>query len=426
MPREHEEDALDLRDAHRANPLKILMFGWEFPPFNSGGLGVACQGITGALARGGAEVTFVVPKRLPVSLSYARLITTDLENVEVHAVDSGIHPYAASGSYAKHEDGTPVYGDGLVGEVARYARAAGRIASISSPDVIYAHDWLSFGAGMHAKRLTGKPLIAHVHATEFERSGGHSLNQHIFELEKEGLHFADRVIAVSERTKQIIMRHYGVPAEKIAVVHNGIDIHTALTPSTAPSRLTKLKENGTKIVLFMGRITLQKGPDYFVRAAKRVLEHDPKVLFVVAGSGDMERSTMELAASLGIGEHVLFTGFLRGQEQYETCALADLFVMPSVAEPFGLAALEAMRIGTPVLVSKQSGIAEAARHLLTADFWDTEEMANKMLFLLDSPELAQTLSRKAKRESSLLTWTRAGEKIRDLIDELAPPSYSYA
>ncbi len=416
---------LDLRNVPKQNPLKVLMFGWEFPPFNSGGLGVACQGITGALARGGADVTFVVPKRLSLSLPYARLVSADLENIEVLAVNSGIHPYAASGSYATLEDGTPVYGNDLVSEVARYASAAGGIARSQPHDVIYAHDWLSFGAGIAAKRHTGKPLIAHVHATEYERSGGLSMNATIFGLEKEGLRLADRIIAVSERTKRIIVEQYGIRAEKIEVVHNGIDVHTALTPSVGPSRLLALKKAGHKLVLFMGRITLQKGPDYFVHAAAEVLKKDPSVLFLVAGSGDMERRVMELAALLGIGDKVLFTGFLRGQEQYEACKLADLFVMPSVSEPFGLVALEAMRIGTPVLVSKQSGVVEAAKNVLAVDFWDTQEMARQMLHVLESPEKAALMARYAKRECAQLTWTRAAGKIRTLIDELVPTPLPY-
>ncbi len=430
---------LSLREKHHAAsareelppPLpskrRILMFGWEFPPHNSGGLGVACKGIAGALSDQGHEVTFVLPKQLSPDVPYLKMVSAGIENTETYAVNSGVHPYPGAGSYAKNPDGSPVYGSGLIDEVSRYAEAARDIARATPHDLIYAHDWLSFKAGVAAKEVSGKPLIMHVHATECERAGGDaSGNPTVHAIERDALHQADRVIAVSQRTKDLISKWYGVPKKKITVVHNGIDERTALTGKLTDSGLANLKKRGYKLVLFMGRLTLHKGPDYFVRAAARVLATDPKVIFLMAGSGDMERAVMDLAASLGIGDRIIFTGFLRGNDQYEACARADLYVMPSVAEPFGLSALEAMRLGTPVLVSKQSGIAEAAEHVLTADFWDVEELAGKMLAVLHDPALSRSLAEGGKKDSERLTWSRTAENIRTLIDGLTPSRLSYA
>jgi glycosyltransferase involved in cell wall biosynthesis len=401
------------------------MFGWEFPPFNSGGLGIACQGIAHALSEAGDEVIFVVPKRLPVSHPGIRFVHADIDQLSLYEVGSGVHPYAQMGSYATDAFGMPLYGSDLIDEVERYALAARRIAAMEPHDVIYAHDWLSFGAGEAAREVSGKPLITHVHATEHERTGGHGANALIERLESRGLHAADAVIAVSKRTRRIIHEKYAVPLERIAVVHNGIDAQTAPQGDVQTSRLHTLKDAGYKLVLFMGRITLQKGPDYFIRAAARVAAHDPKALFVVAGAGDMERRVMELAAQLGIGERVLFPGFLRGSEQREAIALADVFVMPSVEEPFGLVALEAMHAGVPTIVSKQSGVSELVRHALTADFWDTDELANKMLFVLNAKMCRTVLAREGRAESLGLTWQRATAHIRAVMDVLSPPAFSY-
>lgn len=401
--------------------LRVLMFGWEFPPFNSGGLGVACHGLLRALSGKNLDIVFVMPKRLPDSVPYAKMVSAGLDNVTIHTINSPVTPYIGSESYAKYKDGTPVYGSDLVSEAKRYAQFGAKIAAQERHDVIYAHDWLSFGAGRAAKRVSKKPLIAHVHSTEFDRTGGENVDQNIYNLERSGMHEADRVIVVSGRTKNIVVDRYNVPHEKVHIVWNGIDDATAPAPDTSvPARLSALKQAGYNIVLFMGRITIQKGPDYFVQAARRVIARDPNVLFILAGSGNMERQMMHLAASLGIADKILFPGFLRGAEQHEAYALADLFVMPSVSEPFGLAALEAMRIGTPVIVSKQSGVAEAVTNALQVDFWDVEKMADLMLSVLESPTLRAELSQKGIAEASTLTWDRSADEIRGLMDQLVP------
>ncbi len=408
---------------HHEQRKRVLMFGWEFPPFNSGGLGVACMGLTRALSKKNLGITFVMPKRFPLSVSYAKMVSAELDNSDIsfHFFDSPITPYETTESYARYEDGTAVYGSGLINEVRRYARFGAVIAKREPHDIVYAHDWLSFGAGKEAKRISNRPFIAHLHATEFDRSGG-NVNQSIYDIEREGLHAADQIITVSHRTKRKIIEHYDIPYEKAHVVWNGIDETTApISDYSLPMRLTALKKAGYKLVLFMSRITIQKGPDYFVRAAKHVLDRDPNIIFILAGSGDMEYQVMRQAASLDIADKLFFPGFLRGNDQYEVYALADVFVMPSVSEPFGLAALEAMRVGTPVIVSKQSGVAEAAPSALQVDFWDVEQMARLILSVLESPSFHEKLSKNGLIDAARLSWDRSAEEIRNIIDGLVSP-----
>ncbi|RJQ35626.1 glycosyltransferase family 1 protein [Candidatus Parcubacteria bacterium] len=388
------------------------MFGWEFPPFNSGGLGVACLGLTRALAQTGAQITFVMPKKLDVGAPWAKLVFAD--NVILDQFNSALSAYATD----EHYKGSGTYGQDLFSEVTRYAEYGGEIARSQEYDVIYAHEWLSFGAGMKAKEISGKPLIVHVHATEFDRTGGQGVNQHVYDIERAGMHEANRVIAVSEYTKNIIVEKYGVPAEKVSVVYNGIDETTAPRHKEDLSRLRALKKSGQKLVLFLGRITLQKGPDYFLRAAKRVLEYNKDVFFIVSGSGDMEKDMMIFASQLGIAHRVFFTGFLVGQDRDEIYAAADLFVMPSVSEPFGIAALEAMRMGKPTLISKQSGIAEVVNNALKVDFWDVEKMAEGIISILKSPALKYSMGEHGKREANRITWDDAAHKVNGIVQDL--------
>ncbi|MDZ4240858.1 MAG: glycosyltransferase family 4 protein [Patescibacteria group bacterium] len=396
--------------------MRILMFGWEFPPHNSGGLGVACYGLSKALAQSGSKVTFVLPKRLKDTTSrFARIIFGDVETPDIvfHNIPSLLSPYTNPDSYKKERAfiDNAFYGDTLFEEVRRYAIRAREIARKEQFDVIHAHDWLSFLAGMEAKKVSGKPLIVHVHATEFDRTGGRSVNQFVYDVEREGMHAADRVIAVSNYTKDIIVKRYGVPEEKVEVVHNGIDIDEYLSQHVGEeNRIAKLKESGNKIVLFVGRITIQKGPDYFVAAAKKVLEYYPKVTFIISGSGDMEGQIMNQAAFLGISDKVLFAGFLRNDELVQAYKAADLYLMPSVSEPFGITPLEAIASGTPVIISRQSGVSEVLKHALKVDFWDVDEMANKIVCVLTHESLKSCLSENGFQEIIKHTWKQAAEK----------------
>jgi len=406
--------------------MKVLMLGWEFPPYNSGGLGVACHGIARALTQKGVDVLFVLPKKIPVSDERIRFCFADIDSLDIRRVDTALVPYVSSDEYARRRAGLDgIYGSDLFAEVRRYAMLIGDIARKEQFDVIHAHDWLSFLAGIEAKRVSGKPLIIHVHITSFDQAGGENVDPRVFEIERAGMRDADMVVTVSEYTKQMVMRYHGIHDSKIRVVYNGIEASDAgntVVGNTDPDFLDSYRREGYKIVLFVGRITLQKGPDYFLRAAALVLRHHPKTLFVVAGSGDMEWRMIDLAAALGISKNVFFTGFTRGEELLRLFRSADLFVLSSVSEPFGITPLEALVNGTPVLISKQSGVSEVLSHALKVDFWDVEEMANKIVATLKYEPLARQLSSYGFEEVLQLTWSRAADACialyRFILDSL--------
>lgn len=388
----------------------MLMFGWEFPPHNSGGLGTACFGLTKALAASKARVTFVLPRGEAVEADFGSIVSANIPSLKIKAVPGLIYPYVTEESYAlaRQLSGSHIYGWNLLEEVLMYAARSKKIVEDADFEIIHAHDWLSFPAGLMAKEVSGKPLIVHVHATEFDRTGGMGVNGAVYEIEKRGMEQADGVIAVSQWTKDVIVQYYGIPEEKIEVVHNGV---LAVKDGKIAERLTELKKAGNQIVLSLGRITLQKGVDYFVQAAKVVLEHCPKTYFVIAGSGDMERKIIEMTAALGISDRVIFTGFLRGEELASLYQSADVYVMPSVSEPFGIAPLEALMHGAPVIISKQSGVSEVLKHALKVDFWDVDEMANKIIAVLRNPSLKDALRANGKKEAKTATWTKAAKKV---------------
>jgi glycogen synthase len=401
------------------------MFGWEFPPHNSGGLGTACFGLTRALSNEDIHIKFVLPRKMDVDASFVNelLFADDTTKIKITPVNVMLTPYMSSTDYhyAKFLDGSPIYGQTLFEEVMRYAAVGGKIAEEGDFDIIHAHDWLAMGAGLAAKKVSGKPLIVHVHATEFDRSGD-NINQTIYQLEKEGMEGADQIIAVSNFTKQIIIEKYGIPADKIEVVWNGIDAedypHRFDAQTAEENPIINFKNQGYKIVLFVGRLTMQKGPDYFLEAAKKVLGCTDKVMFVIAGSGDMERQIMQQAASLGISNHILFPGFLRGDELNKVYKAADLFVLSSVSEPFGITPLESVINGTPVLISKQSGVSEALPNALKVDFWDTWEMANQMYSALEHASLADCLAVNSAEDVKKLTWKSAAQKCLHIYHKL--------
>ncbi len=393
------------------------MFGWEFPPVMSGGLGTACFGLTKAMARKGFDVTFVMPHG-PMNLKgeFVKLLVADAlvpGSLKIRKINSLLVPYISSADYEQRyknileAKGTGqakgLYGKDLFQEVQRFAAKALLIAESEDFDIIHAHDWMTYPAGLNAKAASGKPLVVHVHATEFDRTGGNGVNQYVYDIERKGMHEADLVLAVSNHTKHIIMQHYGVPEYKIRVVHNAVEfppLHEEHSPIKQSDR----------VVLFLGRVTLQKGPDYFIEAAKRVLDHIPNVKFVLAGSGDMTARMIDKAAYLGIGSKVLFTGFLSGADVDKAYRMADLYVMPSVSEPFGITPLEAMRNGTPVIISKQSGCSEVLHHCLKVDFWDVQELANKIMAALQYSQLHRQLKEEGLREVHTFSWDVPAEK----------------
>ena len=393
--------------------MKVLMFGWEFPPLSSGGLGTACYGLTKSLSKKGVEITFVLPYSGDIDADFLKIIPAG--NVKIRNISSFLQPYMSSQEYKKSLGKKPqpkIYGSTLFEEVARYTLAAEKIAEEEDFDIIHCHDWMTFGAGIRAKKKKGKPLVLHVHATEHDRTGGHQVNQHVYDLERHGIHKADKVIAVSNFTKTKIMDHYGLPSEKIRVVHNAVDFSQHYYDEDFGIKKTD------RIVLFLGRITLQKGPDYFVHAAKKVLGHEKNVKFVIAGSGDMEPFIIEKAAELGIADKVLFAGFLNQDDVERAYKMADIYVMPSVSEPFGITALEAMKYKTPSIVSKQSGVSEVIRHCLKVDFWDVDEMSSKIIALLRYKPLHETLKEDGYTEVKRFSWDTPAEKCIQVYNEL--------
>ncbi|MGE5612469.1 MAG: glycosyltransferase, partial [Bacillota bacterium] len=427
--------------------MRVFMLGWEFPPFISGGLGTACYGLTKAMSGLGTDVMFVLPRPVTTPFStHVRLVSPrqdsplaapstefrldEFENVTFRTVNAQIgSPYLRPEQYQKQGQpakqppqqtiaekrrltkATPVetagspapaqkkpatqgfigntqsaspYAGDMFTEIQRYANLATEIARNESFEVVHAHDWMTFPAGLAVAGLKGVPLVVHVHSTEFDRSG-ENIDQRIYDIERRGMHGAIKVIAVSHLTRNICVTRYGVDPDKVEVVYNAIDMNG----NGFDEEKYKIHKD-EKIVLFLGRITFQKGPEYFLAAAKKVLEVMDNVKFVMAGSGDMIRRVIEMAAAMGIGHKVLFTGFLRGPDVDKVFKMADLYVMPSISEPFGIAPLEAMSHDVPVLISKQSGVSEVLTHALKCDFWDIDEMANKIIAVLRHPPLAST------------------------------------
>lgn len=408
------------------------MFGWEFPPFNSGGLGTACLGLTKGLSSLGVDVTFVIPKApkgLAAQHSHVNItvasrvkptqetINKSLPHIHFEEVRTLLTPYMTESEYlAKykaslkeemlrrgitetedHGTDTTVYGKDLYSEVIRYSNKAALIASQKEFDVIHAHDWMTYKAGIVAKAVSNKPLVLHIHATEFDRTGG-NCNQTVYDIEREGFHAADKILAVSNLTRDTVIQKYGVPPDKVSVVHNAVEFSNKHIECSS-----KLSQTD-KIVLFLGRITLQKGPEYFVQAAAKVLTKLPNTTFVVAGNGDMEHRMIDLAADLGIGKKMIFTGFLRGDDIDRAYKMADLYVMPSVSEPFGITPLESMRNGTPVLISRTSGVSEVVTHALKVDFWDIHQMASKMISVLKYAPLHECLRDNGSKEVCKFDW----------------------
>jgi glycosyltransferase involved in cell wall biosynthesis len=415
------------------------MLGWEFPPFISGGLGTACYGLTRAMDRLGMPVIFVLPKAKPFRLSGGEpTINLDddapyplpFRHVRFRAVAATLSPYASmvgigTGAAGRRglggQDGLnggdefqghANYGPDIYAEVHRYAEKVLRVAEMEDFDLIHAHDWMTFPAALRLAAHLGKPLVVQIHSTEFDRSG-ENVNQYVYDIERHAMHAADKVITVSNYTRNIVLSRYGVRPEKVEVVYNGVEFNGHAVPPSGQTWPTKTD----KVVLFLGRITMQKGPEYFLFAAKRVLEKINNVKFIMAGDGDMLYRSIELAAHLGIGHQVFFTRFLRGADVAKAYQMADLYVMPSVSEPFGIAPLEALQYNVPVLVSKQSGIAEAFRNALKVDFWDIDEMANKMVAVLKYRPLQEMLSIEGRKEAFKFRWDDSAARINEIYHQ---------
>lgn len=401
--------------------MRVLTFGWEFPPSRNGGLGVACHGLTRELVEQGVEVIFVLPKRQPTLGRGEFVFADDERRVALYEVASGLQPYHQAESLVQSivgydSAGRPIYASRtILEEVHRFAHQASIIARQERFDVIHAHDWTSYLAGVAAKRATGKPLVLHVHATSFDQAASENVDPAILQIEREAFAYADSIVTVSNFTKQIVTEKHGIPAAKVAVVHNGCDTYE---PPRHEPTLAELKARGKRVVLYHGRISVQKGVDYFVQAARRVVDFDPNVVFVISGWGDMERQIIHLVGELGLSGHVIFAGALWEEDRDRMYQSADLVVMPSVSEPFGLVPLEALQHGTPSLISKQSGVSEVLTHVLKVDFWDVDEMANQIVAALRYDVLRHQLAREGRQEIQRLPWRDAAEKVVQLYRRL--------
>ncbi|MGM0566252.1 MAG: glycosyltransferase family 4 protein [Bacteroidota bacterium] len=425
--------------------MNVLMFGWEFPPHITGGLGTACFGLTNGLAANQVPVKFVVPKAYgdedqsnvriinasDIDVSFATKMVRDYWNyISYVEVDSQIVPYVSTEDYYNIVDSkeknskasenktfsgkydfSGKYGKNLIEEIMRYAIVAANIADETPHDLIHAHDWLTYPSGIAAKEVSGKPLVIHIHATEYDRAGESNVNSQVWDIEKKGFDAADKIIAVSQLTKNILVTKYGIPEDKITVVHNAVVPYDKEIPEVK-------KGMKDKIVTFLGRVTYQKGPEYFVEAAYKILQRDKNVRFVMAGSGDMLEKTIRRVAALRIADRFHFTGFLSGKDVDTMFALSDVYVMPSVSEPFGISPLEAMRSNVPVVISRQSGVAEVLKHALKADFWDIDALADQIYGLLHYDALSTSFKKYGRQEVDNLKWEKAAAKVKEVYQSV--------
>jgi len=386
------------------------MLGWELPPHNSGGLGIACYQLCKALAKKGADIEFVLPYTADhPGIDFMRINAAHPQDVET-VLKAGIA--YDSFKYIKHTGeikNIDIFGQSMI-----YEEAVGRIVQLGEFDIIHAHDWLTARAALRAKMMTGKPLIMHLHSIESDRAGREfGGNPMVREIEGLALMVADKVITVSEHTKASVIREYGIPADKIEVVHNHFDPGN-LEPSQGDNiypYLARMKELGYRVVVNVGRLTIQKGLPNLLHAFKEVVHRAPKTFLLLVGDGEQKFELINLAAELGIGDKVLFTGFQRGKAYRDAYAVADLFVLPSISEPFGLVALESIGYGTPVLLSRQSGVSEVIRNCLKVDFWDINEMANMIVSVVQNDPLRDELHANSLREYLQHSWDQSADKL---------------
>ncbi|MBE3084670.1 MAG: glycosyltransferase [Bacteroidetes bacterium] len=422
--------------------MRVLMFGWEFPPHISGGLGTASFGLTKGMATlDDLEVIFVVPKawgdedqtmvrliganKVPVSFKkvYYKGFRRPLEKIEVSSkivpyIDpedfwtvvnsevSGYNLFVQTNSKGM-VDFSGRYDNFLMDEINKYAVVASVIAEENEFDIIHAHDWLAYPAGIAAMEISGKPLVIHVHATDFDRSGG-NVNPDVYGIEKSGMDAASKIITVSNLTRDIVINKYNINPDKVETVYNAVE------PVTISENLIIRKGFDEKVVTFLGRITLQKGPEYFIEAAYKVLQVMDNVRFVMAGSGDMMERMMRRAAALKITDRFHFTGFLKGTDVFTMLDMSDVYIMPSVSEPFGISPLEAMQSNVPVIISKQSGVAEILTHAVKTDFWDIDAMADAIYGILNYPALSNMFIKNGKEEVIRLKWDNSARHVRDI------------
>lgn len=402
--------------------MKILMYGWEYPPNINGGLGIATHEIVHALLKQQMRVALILPHTMQAAEyeeSPQNTSTLEFEKLHIQCINSILQPYMDPLLYQQTRAAFPdslIYGNDLFGEVMRYAHCAGQLGADIEHDIIHAHDWLTIRAGMLAKTLSQKPLFFHVHSLETDRA--EHVHPTIYAIEKEGLQCADKIIAVSEFTKQAIIKHYDIHPDKIFVAHNGVPQAdftaqniTTIKPATDRSLATYSPADSKKFVLFLGRITHQKGPFYFLEAAQKILSRRQDIHFLIAGEGDLLPRLMERVTELKMNDYVHFLGFLDREQVRATYEQSHVYVMPSVSEPFGLTCLEALTLNVPLVLSNQTGISEALPHVLKADYWDTSTMAEKIMALIDYPSLRLAVLRDSQADLARLTWDNTAQTL---------------
>ncbi len=392
------------------------MLGWELPPYNSGGLGVACYQLCKSLAkRDDVDIEFVLPYEADHGVDFMKVTAAVPQDVE-HIIQAGsVYDSYKYTYHDGHEEWHNIVSQQQMFEIA-VGQLVDRRMKEESFDVIHAHDWLTFRAGLRAKARSGLPLILHVHSIERDRAGGGEGNPMVREIEAVSLLMADHIVAVSAHTKRMIIQDYNIPEDKIEVVHNSIDreMMTPLDGNNAYRYLEMLKSDGWRVVTNVGRLTVQKGLFNLLHAAREVVARQPKTIFLIVGSGEQYNELISLSAELGIARNVIFTGFQRGKYWRDSFGIADLFVMPSISEPFGLTVLEAIEYGTPALISYQSGVSEAIRNCLRADSWDVAEIANLITSAVRDRSLTEELQHNAYRELQQMSWSDSAAKLTKL------------
>lgn len=388
------------------------MLGWELPPHHVGGMGVACYQMCKELSSTGIDIEFILPFSAEFDIDFMKVTPAHKQTVEDFAISGGV--YDSKWFSSKKTTKTDVGPLDLRRQHDRYAHNVAKLAGTKEFDIIHAHDWLTFKAGMMAKQVTGKPLIVHVHATQYDQSAGGNGNPEAREIEYQAFNMADQVFAVSQYTKQVLIREYSVEPSKIHVVHNSMEVSADIDEShNLHQYLETMKNNGYKVVVNIGRMTIQKGLTHLLESAQKVVEKNPKVLFLIAGGGEQQEELIRLAAHYRLSKNVIFESWVSGKKWRDSFRIGDMFIMPSVSEPFGLTALEAIGFGTPVIVSKQSGVGEVLRNCFKVDFWDTEQMADMILALANNDSLANTMWLNSYHEFKNQSWAKSANIMNE-------------
>lgn len=394
------------------------MLGWELPPHHSGGMGIACYQMSKHLSTHGIDIEFILPYTAEHDIDFMKITPAHAVTAEEFLSFGSTYDadyFGASTSFSI--DNSPL---DLRKQHDSYAHNVAKLVESKEFDIIHAHDWLTFRAGLAAKQVSGKPLVLHVHATQYDQSGGGHGNPIAREIEQQAFMIADHIFAVSQHTKNVIVNQYGIPADKIHVVHNSMEIEESEIDEseTVHAYLEAMKSHGYKVVTNIGRMTIQKGLTHLIETAAKVIAKNPKVLFLIAGGGEQKEELIRLAAEKRISQNVIFEGWVAGKSLRDSFRIGNVFVMPSVSEPFGLTPLEAIGFGSPVIVSKQSGVSEVLKNCFKVDFWDTDKLADTILSICEHESLERTMWQNSYQEYLNQSWIEPTRKMKDKFHEI--------